>query len=225
MAFSIQRVVIMNKTPAFLFTQLGWNKDNVQRSHRGARCPYAGVQDQRGLRADPRAEPDGHRGRLGCREEGRHGQRGQWRPRQRLAEDPLGYLRPLQAGVVESQRVGDDGGQSRLPSRPGKDEARWSFSTCPNQVRGGCSWKKAISTSRSAYWPDPFKPLAGNKDIKVESFPYSGTLVHPDSAWPTTAAEENQKIHGEAAKYLVDYHGIANGFLKAASRCTRHSCR
>src|SRR5579863_1332275 len=30
MAFSLQRVVLMNKTPAFLFTQLGWNKDNVK---------------------------------------------------------------------------------------------------------------------------------------------------------------------------------------------------
>jgi len=30
MAFSLQRVIIMNKTPAFLFTQLGWNKDNVR---------------------------------------------------------------------------------------------------------------------------------------------------------------------------------------------------
>src|SRR5208282_909268 len=30
MAFSLQRVVILDKTPAFLFTQLGWNKDNVK---------------------------------------------------------------------------------------------------------------------------------------------------------------------------------------------------
>jgi peptide/nickel transport system substrate-binding protein len=30
MAFSLQRVVLMNKTPAFLFTQLGWSKDNVK---------------------------------------------------------------------------------------------------------------------------------------------------------------------------------------------------
>ena len=30
MAFSLQRVIIMNKTPAFLFTQLGWNKENVR---------------------------------------------------------------------------------------------------------------------------------------------------------------------------------------------------
>jgi len=30
MAWSIQRVVLMDKTPAFLFTQLGWTKDNVK---------------------------------------------------------------------------------------------------------------------------------------------------------------------------------------------------
>ena len=28
--FSLQRVVLMDKTPAFLFTQLGWKKDNVK---------------------------------------------------------------------------------------------------------------------------------------------------------------------------------------------------
>ena len=30
MVFSLQRVVLLDKTPAFLFTQLGWNKDNVK---------------------------------------------------------------------------------------------------------------------------------------------------------------------------------------------------
>jgi len=30
MAWSLQRVVILDKSPAFLFTQLGWNKDNVK---------------------------------------------------------------------------------------------------------------------------------------------------------------------------------------------------
>ena len=30
MAWSLQRVVLMDKTPAFLFTQLGWSKDNVK---------------------------------------------------------------------------------------------------------------------------------------------------------------------------------------------------
>src|SRR6516164_6201606 len=30
MAWSLQRVVLLDKAPAFLFTQLGWNKDNVK---------------------------------------------------------------------------------------------------------------------------------------------------------------------------------------------------
>src|SRR5258706_5771267 len=30
MAWSLQRVVILDKAPAFLFTQFGWNKDNVK---------------------------------------------------------------------------------------------------------------------------------------------------------------------------------------------------
>ena len=30
MAFSLQRVVLLDKTPAFLFTQLGWDKNNVK---------------------------------------------------------------------------------------------------------------------------------------------------------------------------------------------------
>ena len=30
MVFSLQRVVILDKTPAFLFTQLGWDKNNVK---------------------------------------------------------------------------------------------------------------------------------------------------------------------------------------------------
>ncbi|MBV9521261.1 MAG: ABC transporter substrate-binding protein, partial [Alphaproteobacteria bacterium] len=29
MAWSLQRVVLLDKAPAFLFTQLGWSKDNV----------------------------------------------------------------------------------------------------------------------------------------------------------------------------------------------------
>src|SRR6516225_7073549 len=30
MAFSLQRVILMDKTPAFLFTQMGWDKNNVR---------------------------------------------------------------------------------------------------------------------------------------------------------------------------------------------------
>ena len=77
MAFSLQRVVIMNKTPAFLLTQLGWNKDNVRELVTAPDAHTLLVQDHRGLRAEPGAEPDGHRGSLGGGEAGSDGQRGQ----------------------------------------------------------------------------------------------------------------------------------------------------
>ena len=95
-AFSLQRVVLLDKTPAFLFTQLGWTKDNVKDLvKRPTRRPLT-VHDHRGFRPLPGAEPDGHRRRLGRREEG-----GAWRNEtngdlgNELAEDPLGGLRRL----------------------------------------------------------------------------------------------------------------------------------
>ena len=123
MAFSLQRVVIMNKTPGFLFTQLGWNKDNVR---------------------DLVTAPDAHTLQLQIIED--------FAPTLVLslmatvaasvvekkvamaneANGDLGntWLKThsadigrLQAGVVETQRVRNAGGQSRLPSGLGKDEA------------------------------------------------------------------------------------------------------
>ena len=124
MAFSLQRVVILDKTPAFLFTQLGWNKDNVKHLITAPDAIDPAVQDHRELRALARAEPDGHRRRLGRREEGGDGQRDQWRSRQHLAEDAFRNLGPLQAGLLEGQRVRHARGQPQLPSRPAAHEAR-----------------------------------------------------------------------------------------------------
>ncbi|MBS0561300.1 MAG: ABC transporter substrate-binding protein, partial [Proteobacteria bacterium] len=59
--------------------------------------------------------------------------------------------------------------------------------------------------------PDQLKPLAEEKDIKVESFPYSGTwYIGLNMGDPHL---KNQKVR-EALKYLVDYQGMANTFLK-----------
>ncbi len=77
MAFSLQRVVIMNKTPAFLFTQLGWNKDNVKSLITAPDASTLKFTITENLVPLARVEPDGHRGSLGGGEEGRDGQRGQ----------------------------------------------------------------------------------------------------------------------------------------------------
>ena len=77
MAFSLQRVVIMNKTPAFLFTQLGWNKDNVRDLVTAPDAHTLQFKITEDFAPTPGAEPDGHRGSLGGGEEGSDGQRGQ----------------------------------------------------------------------------------------------------------------------------------------------------
>ena len=81
------------------------------------------VHHRRELRPVARAAPDGHRGRLGCREEGRHGQRGQRRSRQHMAEDAFRDLGLLQADLMEGQRVGLARGQPGLSSRRTAHEA------------------------------------------------------------------------------------------------------
>ena len=59
--------------------------------------------------------------------------------------------------------------------------------------------------------PDQLKTLAGKKDIKIESFPYSGTWYIGLNMGD--ARLKNPKVR-LALKYLVDYHGMTNSFLK-----------
>jgi peptide/nickel transport system substrate-binding protein len=59
--------------------------------------------------------------------------------------------------------------------------------------------------------PDQFKALAVNKNIKIESFPYSGTwYIGLNLSDPHL---KNPKVR-LALKYLVDYQGMADTFLK-----------
>src|SRR5262249_7788056 len=56
-----------------------------------------------------------------------------------------------------------------------------------------------------------FKALAGNKDINIQSFPYSGTWYIGLNLGD--ARLKNPKVR-LALKHLVDYNGMANTFLK-----------
>ena len=102
MAWSLQSVVILNKTPAFLFNQLGWNKDNVKDLVQATDPGTVDLQDHRGPRALARIEFDEHLRGLGRRKEDSAGERGEWRPRQRLAQDAFGGFRPLQPRLLEA---------------------------------------------------------------------------------------------------------------------------
>jgi peptide/nickel transport system substrate-binding protein len=67
-AWSLQRAVLLDKTPAFILTQFGFTKDNVK-AHQADRPADADADHREGLRADLRAElPDCQRGRGGRQE-------------------------------------------------------------------------------------------------------------------------------------------------------------
>ena len=59
--------------------------------------------------------------------------------------------------------------------------------------------------------PDQLVPLAKDKDIKIESFPYSGT-------WYAAMNQSDDRLKNPkvrlALKHLVDYQGMVNTFLK-----------
>ena len=54
--------------------------------------------------------------------------------------------------------------------------------------------------------PDQLKPLAGNKDVKVETFPYSGTWQHQHEH-ERRAAQEPEGAHGAALPRRLPGHG------------------
>ena len=74
-AFSLQRVVKLDKTPAFLIGQLGWTKDNVDQLVKAVDDQTFSDHHHRGFLALARPQPDVVGRRLGRRHEDRHGAR------------------------------------------------------------------------------------------------------------------------------------------------------
>jgi peptide/nickel transport system substrate-binding protein len=210
MAFSLQRVVIMNKTPAFLFNQLGWTKDNVR---------------------DLVTVVDPHTLQIKTTEN--------FAPTL-----VLNLMATVAASVVEKKvamanEANGDLGNTWLKTHSATSGAyrlvAWkanesvTMEANPGYHLGLAKTKRVVilhvpepGTQRLqlekgdidialSLQPDQLKPLAGNKDIKVESFPYSGTwYIGLNQA---DARLKNPKVR-LALKYLVDYQGMANSFLK-----------
>ena len=210
MAFSLQRVVLLDKTPAFLFTQLGWDKDNVK-SLITAPDPStlkftitenfaptlvlnlmatvaASVVEKKVAMAN---EVNGDLGNT-------------WLKTHSATSGAV------QADLVEGQRVGLARGQPGLSSRRAAHEARDRPARSRARTQRLLLEKGDIDIALNLL-PDQLKPLADNKDIKIEAFPYSGTWY-----MPLNLADErlkNPKVR-VALKHLVDYQGMVDTFLK-----------
>jgi peptide/nickel transport system substrate-binding protein len=209
-AFSLQRVVLMDKTPAFLLTQLGWNKDNVkelvkatgpdtlQFTIKADLAPslvlnlmtsiVASVVEKKVVLAH---EVNGDLGNawLKAHSAGSGAYRlVVWKPNESviLEANPHFRLGPPKNRRVVVRHVPETATQLLLLEKGDVDIARDLSS-------------------------DQLATLVGKKDIKVESFPGSDTwYIGMNVADPRL---KNPKVR-EALKYLVDYNGMVSSFLK-----------
>jgi peptide/nickel transport system substrate-binding protein len=210
MAFSLQRVVILNKTPAFLFTQLGWTKDNVR---------------------DLVTAPDPQTLQVKILED--------FAPTL-----VLNLMATVAASVVEKKLAlaneveGDLGntwlkthsatsGPYRLVSWKANESV--TLEANPGYHLGLAKTRRVVirhvpepGSQRLllekgdidialSLQPDQLKPLAEDKNIKVESFPYSGTWYIGLNMGDERLKNPKVRL---ALKYLVDYQGMADTFLK-----------
>src|SRR5215469_5870919 len=174
MAFSLQRVIIMNKTPAFLFTQLGWNKDNVRELVKALddhtlqfnitedfaptlvlnlmATVAASVVEKKVAMAN---EANGDFGNTWLKTHSATSgpyRLVSWKPNESvtLEANPGYHLGPAKTKRVIIRHVPEPGSQQLLLEKGDIDIAL-------------------------NLQPDQFKALAGNRDINIQSFPYSGT--------------------------------------------------
>jgi peptide/nickel transport system substrate-binding protein len=206
---SFKRVVVLNKAPAFILTQLGWTPENIEQMvtaedgkvvvrYTGDFAPSfvlnvlaarpASVVDMETVMAN---EVDGDMGNAWLNANsagtGPFILRG-YRPAEMLAlaSNPDYFLGAPAMEQVLIRHVAEAATQRLLLESGDVDMAK---NLTPDQVAG----------------------LEGNAAIKIETFPQAA--VHWISFNQKTESLTNPAVW-EAARYLVDYDGMANSFLK-----------
>jgi peptide/nickel transport system substrate-binding protein len=210
MAWSMQRVVLMDKTPAFLFTQLGWTKENVKSLV---------------------TAPDPHTLTFKITEE--------LAPSLVLNLMSTLAASPVDKKVALSHEKDGDLGNGWLKTNSAasgaynlvawKAEESVTLEANPTYHLGAPHMKRVVvrhvpepATQRlllekgdidvaRTLTPDQLAPLAENKDIRIESFPggdnyYLGLNLSEEHM-------KNPKVR-QAMKMLVDYDGMVKTFLK-----------
>jgi hypothetical protein len=148
--YSLQRAVLLDKTPAFILTQFGFTKDNVKDKVRADRPADADAETDKAyaptfvlncLTANVAAMVD-KKLLLAKEVQRRHGLR--------LAEDQLRRLRADEDPRMARQRGGGAGAQRQLLGR--QVQAHGARDLPPHQgkpPRSACCWKRATPTSRA----------------------------------------------------------------------------
>ena len=211
MAWSLQRVVLMDKTPAFLFTQLGWKKENVKdliKAIDASTLQFKIIEDYSpvmvlNLMATVAASVVEKKVALANEKNGD------------LGND---WLKTHSASSGAYKLISWKANESvTLEANPGyrltAKTKRVIIRHIPEPATQRLLLEKGDIDMAWSLQPDQLKALATNKDVKVETFPYSGTWY-----MNLNLADErlkNPKVR-TALRYLVDYQGMVNTFLKGA---------
>lgn len=210
MAFSLQRVVIMNKTPAFLFTQLGWTPDNVRDL---VKAPDAQTLEFKitedfaptlvlNLMATVAASVVEKKVAMANEASGDLGNT--WLKTHSATSGPYRLVSWKAAESVTMEA--NPGYHLGAPKT-----RRVIIRHVPEPGSQRLLLEKGDIDIALSLQPDQLKPLAGNKDIKVESFPYSGTWYIALNLGDERLKNPKVRL---ALKYLVDYYGMTDTFLK-----------
>jgi peptide/nickel transport system substrate-binding protein len=209
-AWSLQRVVLLNRTPAFMLTQLGWTKDNVLTLVQATdprtltfrtnvdfapslvlnlmSTLAASVIDKKAV-LEHEKDSDFGNGWLKTHSAGSGAYNlVSWKPNESvtLEANPSYHLGAPHIKRVVIRHVPESATQRLLLEKGDIDVARTLSS-------------------------DQLAPLAGNKSIRIESFPAS-TLFYLGM---NLSGEhlKNPKVR-QAIKKLIDYQGMVDTFLK-----------
>jgi peptide/nickel transport system substrate-binding protein len=207
--FSLQRAVLIGKTPAFLFTQLGWSKANVKDLVKttGADTVTATITADfapslvlnlmssivASIMEKKVAMAHDTNGDLG----------NGWLKSNSAAS---GAFRLVSWKANESVTLEANPG-FRLGAPPLK---RVVVRHVPEPASQRLLLEKADADFARDLTPDQIKPLAGNPDIKVESFKAANTFYCGLNLGYEPLA--NPKVR-QAMKMLVDYDGMVKSFL------------
>ena len=223
-AWSLQRVVKLNKTPSFILTQFGFTPENVDEMIKATGADRVHHHHRQGLRAVLLLQhPDRDR-RLRRRQEGRDGARGERRLRLRVAEDQLGRLRPLHA--ARRGRPTDSIVLEAVDGYWGGDVAlkRVFVRHVPETADAAARWSsRATPTSRAACRRTTPQAIAGNAELQLFE-EQRGRIYYLGANQKNEPLAKPQVV--EALRYLIDYDGMASSLPEGpVRRAPVASCR
>jgi peptide/nickel transport system substrate-binding protein len=210
LAWSMQRVVLMDKTPAFLFTQLGWNKENVKSlitAPDAHTLTFKITEDLApslvlNLMSTLAASPIDKKVAMSHEKDGDLGNA--WLKTNTVASGAFNLV----SWKADESVTLEANPNYRLASQHLK---RVIIRHVPEPATQRLLLEKGDIDVARGLTPDQLGTLGENKDIRVESFPggdnyYLGMNTSEEHM-------KNPKVR-QAMKMLVDYDGMVKSFLK-----------